>query len=211
MSSARALFTSITLATLVASTALAQTPPVERPGGNPFGHRPGSNHGGPFTPGTDGNPAGPYTPGTTPGNGGTGPFTPGADGNPAGPYTPGIDGPSSGGPFTREDGNGGGGFWGRVKSFGSSLWGGVKSVGRFIWTLGGLAPWSHAPAVGTLPNNGFGNNSGRFENTNPDPGVFNNEPGTTVGTAPEEPTGTTGNGATSENRRRRPGAIFLTP
>ena len=201
MVSARTLFVSITL---VAAIASAQTPPTNN-GGRPFGGRSGSNNGGPFTPGADGNPAGPYTPNTTPGGNGNGPFTPGAEGNPAGPYTPGtIEGPSSGGPFT---GNGGGGFWGKVKNIGKSIWGGIKSVGNFLWTLGGLAPWAHMPAVGTLPNGGVGTNVGRNENTVP---PLNNGALDPNGRRPAGP-GVAGNPATSTSPSGRPTHGFFVP
>lgn len=206
MLSARSLFVALTLATAVAS---AQPAPTN--GGRPFGGRPGSNHGGPFTPGADGNPAGPNTPGTTGGGNGNGPFTPGTDGNPAGPYTPGtIDAPSSGGPFTRNDGNGGGGFWGKVKNVGRNIWGGIATAGHFIWTLGGYAPWAHMPAVGTLPNNGVGANVSRNENTNPTPPVnVVTRPGTPPQDLLRSNGGASANGATGAGRDRRDPRFFV--
>ena len=203
MFSARSIFVALTLTATLAS---AQTPPTNT-GGRPFGGRSGSDHGGPFTPGSEGAPAGPFTPGTTPGGNGNGPFTPGTGGNPAGPYTPGtIEGPTSGGPFTRNDGKGGGGFWGRVKDIGASVWGGIVSVGNFIWTLGGLAPWAHMPAVGTIPNNGVGVNVGRNDNTTPNVGGIDPLDGGRPGraTAP----GVAGNAATAGTRERPSGTFF---
>ena len=198
MVSARLIFISITL---VAAVASAQTPPTPNNGGRPFGGRGGADHGGPFTPGTGGNPAGPYTPGTSSGGDGNGPFTPGAGGAPAGPYTPGtIDAPTSGGPFSGTGGNGG--FWGKVKNVGKSIWGGIVSVGNFLYTLGGLAPWAHMPAVGTLPMGGVGSNVGRNENTTPPlHGTPPNDAGPNVA----------GNAATRPLPPGRVGATFFTP
>ena len=211
--SRRSVFTlSFVAATLAASTALAQPAPE---GGRPFGDRPGSNHGGPFTPGVDG-PAGPYTPGTAPGGEGSGPFTPGADG-PRGPYTPGnVDAPTSGGPFS--DRGEGGGFWGSVKNFGRSVWSGLKSVGSFIWNLGGWAPWAHMPASGTIAG-GYGNNAGRNDDTAARPPLSAPERvGTPVATGPgnsglpghELPSGATA-GEEQPTRLERPSATFLRP
>lgn len=221
--SARALIATLSIfvaAALGAPPASAQPrPPLN--GGDPFGTRPGNNHGGPFTPGVDG-PAGPYTPGTTPGGNGNGPFTPGADGAPTGPYGPGtIDGPTTGGPFSGQDN----GFWGSVKKIGRSIWSGIKSVGRFLWTLGGWAPWAHMPATGTLPNGGVGSNVDRNENTTFDPNRGRIDIGTgrpggpgghvlgPNGTLGSSATSGTANGATTTNapERRRPASSFINP
>lgn len=216
MVSARVLFAALALTTF-AGSALAQTPPSNGSSGTsrPFGTRPNSDHGGPFSGSGSG---GPYTPGTTPGGGGAGPFTPGVDG-PAGPNSPnnnmpGDDRAGGNGPFSNKKP----GFWSRL---GKGIWDGIKGVGTFIYTLGGYAPWANQGATGTVSGapGGFGNNAGRYDNT-----IFNNEPpstGNETGTVAENGSGNTfdpnrgvsssGNASTDGGTRRRSGTVFLNP